>query len=178
MSAPPRTQLEVPPEEAQVIREAVRRADPCTLEPNYCLAGLEHAAGLTALLSDPVSDPLYELPRPITLDNVSNWIAEARRRREAGEGLMAVMLDAAGAICGSSFFTVWPEYSAAEIAGAYRADCQSRGEGKLGAARSFDWMFTALGVRLIAVTAALDNARSARVIEAAGFQPMGTRLCT
>lgn len=36
-------------------------------------------------------------------------------------------------------------------------------------------MFCALGVRLVCVTAALDNWRSARVIEATGFTPMGER---
>lgn len=36
-------------------------------------------------------------------------------------------------------------------------------------------MFNELRVRLICVTAALDNVRSARVIEAAGFTPMGER---
>jgi RimJ/RimL family protein N-acetyltransferase len=36
-------------------------------------------------------------------------------------------------------------------------------------------MFDRLGVRLIGLTAALDNARSAKVIEAAGFEPMGER---
>lgn len=36
-------------------------------------------------------------------------------------------------------------------------------------------MFETLGVRLIGVTAALDNPRSARVIEAAGFRFMCER---
>ena len=36
-------------------------------------------------------------------------------------------------------------------------------------------MFVHLGVRLIGLTAALDNVRSARLIEAAGFVPMGER---
>jgi RimJ/RimL family protein N-acetyltransferase len=36
-------------------------------------------------------------------------------------------------------------------------------------------MFDHLGVRLIGLTAATDNVRSARVIEAAGFQPQGER---
>jgi hypothetical protein len=36
-------------------------------------------------------------------------------------------------------------------------------------------MFEALGVRLVGVTAALDNVRSAKVIEAAGFVRMGER---
>lgn len=179
MSTPPLTQLEVSPEEARAIREAVRRADPRGLGPRYRLAGPEHAAGLTALLADPaVSDPIYDLPRPITLESISNWITEARRRRQAGEGLLAVMLDETDAVCSYSYFTVWPERSAAEIAGAYRADQQSQGVGKAGAARSFRWMFETFGVRLICLTAALDNARSARVIEAAGFRPMGERLST
>ena len=179
MSAPPLTQLEVPPEEALAIRAKVRRADPLTLGANYRLARSEHAAGLTELLVDPrVSDPIYDLPRPTTLRNISDWIAAAQRKHADGEGLLVVMLDAAGGVCGYSCFTVWPEHSAAEIAGGYRAVRQSQGEGKLGAARSFDWIFDAFGVRLIVVTAALDNLRSARVIETAGFQYMGTRLCT
>ena len=52
---------------------------------------------------------------------------------------------------------------------------QSKGAGKPGAARSFGWMFEALRLRLICATAALDNYRSARVIEAAGFVYMGQR---
>lgn len=36
-------------------------------------------------------------------------------------------------------------------------------------------MFDAFKVRLICVTAALDNVRSAKVLEAAGFAPMGER---
>lgn len=36
-------------------------------------------------------------------------------------------------------------------------------------------MFEHLGVRLIGLTAAKDNIRSARVIEAAGFVPRGER---
>lgn len=179
MATPPLTRLDVSPEEAQAIREAVRRADPCTLGPDYRIAAPEHAAGLTALLTDPaVSDPIYDLPRPITIQSISNWIAKAQRRRERGEGLLVVMLDAAGAVCGYSYFTIWPEHSAAEIAGAYRTDLQSHGIGKEGAARSFRWMFETFGVRLICVTAALDNVRSARVIEAAGFRSMGERLST
>lgn len=69
----------------------------------------------------------------------------------------------------------WPERSAAELAGANRADGQGQGRGKMGAARSFGWMFGHLGVRLIGLTAATDNIRSARVIEAAGFVARGER---
>ena len=50
MSAPPKTVLEVGPQEAEAIRQAVREA---VLEDGRLLAGPEHVAGLTALLADP-----------------------------------------------------------------------------------------------------------------------------
>lgn len=178
MSSPPITRLEVSVEEAGRIRAAVRRADVRLLGPDYVIAGPEHVASLTELLSDPVvSDPLYDLPRPFTCENVAAWIAAACERQEQGTAVMAVAVDAAGRVLTFSLFTVWPELSAAEIAGAYRSDMQSQGIGKRGAAHSFEWMFEHLGVRLIGLTAALDNARSAAVIEAAGFIPMGERDC-
>jgi RimJ/RimL family protein N-acetyltransferase len=70
---------------------------------------------------------------------------------------------------------VWPDRSSAELVGAQRADLQNSGAGSRGAARSFGWMFEKLGVGLIGLTAALDNVRSHRVIEAAGFIDMGER---
>lgn len=138
----------------------MRHADLLTLEPSYRLARPEHAAGPTELLADPrVSDPIYDLPRPITPGNISDWIAGAQRKRVGGEGLLVVMLDDGGEVCGHSCFTVWRERSAAEIAGGYRADRQSQGESKRRAARSFDWMFDAFGVMLIAATAAQRERR-------------------
>ncbi|TJY56231.1 GNAT family N-acetyltransferase [Sinimarinibacterium sp. CAU 1509] len=176
MSAAPKTVLDVSPEEAAAIRAAVRAADLSQLGQGYVLASPAHVAGLVDLLSDPaVSDPIYDLPRPLTAGNIATLVEEARCAREVGEGLLVVLVDTAGRIASYSRFTVWPERSAAEIVGAYRADLQSVGVGKTGAARSFGWMFESLGVRLIGVTAALDNVRSAGVIEAAGFRPMGER---
>jgi RimJ/RimL family protein N-acetyltransferase len=40
-------------------------------------------------------------------------------------------------------------------------------------ARSIAWMFEVLKVRLIGLTAALDNVRSAKAIDGAGFKRMG-----
>lgn len=138
------------------------------------MAKAAHVEGLVDLLSDPaVSDPIYDLPRPLTRANIAAWVADAERVRALGEALLVVSLDADAHPWLYSRFTVWPERAAAEIAGAHRADHQNGGLGKLGAARSFNFMFESLGVRLICVTAALDNVRSARVIEAAGFTPMG-----
>jgi RimJ/RimL family protein N-acetyltransferase len=176
MSAPPKTVLHASPEEEAAIRAAVRRADVSGLGEDRVVAGPEHVAGLVELLQDPaVSAPIYDLPHPITPETVSGWVADAERKREAGEALLLVNLDEDGRVAGYSRFSVWPERSSAEIAGAMRADRQSGGAGKAGAARSFGWMFEVLGVRLIGLTAALDNVRSARVIEAAGFTPMGER---
>lgn len=176
MSSPPKTRLTATPQEDAAIREAVRRADVSRLGPFNAAAGPEHVDGLVALLSDErVSGPIYDLPRPINRANIAAWIEDALRKRAAGEAVLTVSLDEAGAVAGYSWFTVWPQYSSAEIAGARRADLQNAGGGKTGAARSFDWMFEAFGVRLIGLTAALDNVRSARVIEAAGFVPMGER---
>ena len=176
MSAPPKTELAVLPDEAEAIRHAVRTASLALLGDDCVFAGPEHVDGLVGLLSDPaVSGPIYDLPRQITAKSILAWIHEAQAQRTVGEGILIVNIDASGRVSGYSRFTIWPERSAAEIAGAHRADHQNAGRGKAGAARSFGWMFDVLNVRLIGVTAALDNVRSARVIEAAGFVPMGER---
>ena len=177
MSAPPITVLTATAGEEAAIRQAVREADTAWLGPMSRIAGPEHVAGLTALLSDPaVSGPIYDLPRPISQASVAAWVDEALKMNEVGEALLVVTLDETGAVAAYSRFSVWPDRSSAEIAGARRADHQNSGQGSAGAARSFGFMFEVLGVRLVGLTAAIDNVRSARVIEAAGFRPMGERL--
>jgi RimJ/RimL family protein N-acetyltransferase len=176
MSAPPKTVLHASEHEAEAIREAVRTADPSTLSEGRVRGDLSHVPGLVELLSDPVvSDAIYDLPRPINEDSVTRWVAEAQAQALAGEGLLIVNLDREGGISGYSKITVWPERSSAELAGAMRANLQNKGQGGSGAAHTFGWMFETLGVRLIGLTAALDNVRSARLIEAAGFVSMGER---
>jgi RimJ/RimL family protein N-acetyltransferase len=176
VSAPPKTKLEVSAEEESAIRAAVRCADIGKLGADCAVATLKHVDDLAHFLSDPrVSDAIYDLPRPISRDTVAEWVRNAERLRQAGEAILTVRLDETGRIFSYSYFTVWPGRSAAEIAGAFRADRQNSGAGRVGAAHSFDWMFEELGVRLVCVTAALDNVRSARVIEAAGFTRMGER---
>lgn len=176
MSAPPKTVLHATPEEAKAIREAVRAVDPATLGEQRARADLSHVAGLVTLLDDPaVSDAIYDLPRPITAESVTRWVTEAQAQALVGEGLLLVSLDEHGAVAGYSRFTIWPERASGELAGAVRADRQNLGQGGPGAAHTFAWMFTILGVRLIGLTAALDNVRSASLIEAAGFVDMGER---
>ena len=168
MSAPPKTVLTATPQEEAAIRAAVRNAQGRTV------AGPEHVDGLVALLSDPrVSDPIYDLPRPINRDTVGAWVAESEALRQEGRCILAVSLDEAGEVAGYSRFTVWPERSSAELAGARRADLQNSGQGAQGVAHSAAWMFEHLGVRLIGLTAALDNLRSAKAIDGAGFTRMG-----
>jgi len=141
------------------------------------LASAQHVAGLVELLSDPaVSNPIYDLPQPMDYETIANWVRDAELKQQAGEALLVARVDAAGRVYSYSRFTVWPERASAEIAGAVRADMQNAGGGKTGAARSFGWMFEVLGVRLIGLTAAMENVRSARVIEAAGFVAMGERV--
>ncbi|HEX5377039.1 MAG TPA: GNAT family protein [Phenylobacterium sp.] len=168
MSAPPKTVLVATPEEEAAIRAAVRRAE------GKIVAGPEHVDGLLALFSDPrVSDPLYDLPRPFTRENVAKWVADNEALRQEGRCILAVNLDDAGVVSGFSRFTVWPERSSAELSGGRRADLQNTGAGRVGVAQSVAWMFEELGVRLIELTAALDNIRSAKAIDGAGFTRMG-----
>jgi RimJ/RimL family protein N-acetyltransferase len=168
MSAPPKTVLTASAEEAAAIRAAVRAA------PGRTIAGPEHVEGLAELLADPrVSDPIYDLPRPITRESVARWVAESEALRQEGRCILAVNLDEAGEVAGYSRFTVWPERASAELAGARRADLQNSGAGRQGVAHSVAWMFEVLGVRLIGLTAALDNVRSAAAIDGAGFRRMG-----
>lgn len=168
MSAPPKTVLTATPEEEAAIRAAVRAAE------GHVVAGPEHVDGLLELLSDPrVSDPIYDLPRPFTRESVAKWVADSAALRQEGRCVLAVTLDEDGKVAGYSRYSVWPERSSAELAGARRADLQNTGGGRSGVACSIAWMFEVLGVRLIGLTAALDNVRSAKSIEAAGFRPMG-----
>jgi RimJ/RimL family protein N-acetyltransferase len=176
MSAPPKTVLTTSPEEEATIRQAVRKADLSLLGPGARVACADHIDGLVALLSDPaVSGPIYDLPRPINRQTIAAWIEETARLQTLGEAVLVVTLSGDGQVAGYSRFTIWPDRASAEIAGARRADLQNLGTGKAGAANSFHWMFETLGVRLIGVTAATDNPRSAKVIEAAGFVAMGQR---
>lgn len=176
MSAPPKTVIHASEAEAEALRERVRTVDVASLGPGRARAELKHVPGLVALLSDPrVADPIYDLPRPVTTDSVTRWVAENQAQALAGEALLIVTLDEAGDVAGYSRIAVWPERSSAELAGALRADLQNRGQGGSGMAHTFGWIFETLGVQLMCLTAALDNVRSQKGIDAAGFTRMGER---
>lgn len=175
MSAPPKTVLVASPEEASAIREAVSNVDVTTLGPGSVLATRAHVPGVLELLADPaVSEPIYSLPRPFTPASIAAWIAEAEDQRRRGEALL-ILTWAADVVIGYSRITVWPDRASAEIGGALRADRQSAGAGSTGAMHTIDWTFQALGVRLICLTAALDNIRSTKLVDRMGFVRMGER---
>lgn len=179
MSAPPKTVLTASSAEEAEIRAAVRTADPDTLAKGRQIAGPQHVQDLVDLLIDPsVSEAIYDLPRPIDVEHVAAWVSDYTARRERGEGLLIVAPDWGNGVVSYSQITVWPDRASAELAGAVRADMQGAGGGGEGALRVFDWMFSALRVRLICLTAAMDNERSIRLIDRAGFERMGTRDAT
>jgi RimJ/RimL family protein N-acetyltransferase len=170
VSAPPVTVLQASPEEEAAIRAAARAVN------DRVLAGPEHVEGLLALFLDPrVSDPIYDLPRPFTRGSVAAWVADSRAAHARGECILSVTLDEAGEVAGYSRITVWPDRSSAEIAGAARADRQNAGRGRGGVSNAAAFMFETLGVRLIGLTAALDNVRSIAAIDGAGFVRRGER---
>ena len=176
MSAPPKTVLVAGPDEQRRIRDRVRNADLGGLGPFRLLAGEGDAAAVLDLLVDPsVSAPIYDLPQPLTLESVSAWIRDAREQRQRGEGLLILTQAPGGPVTGYSWITVWPDRASAELAGALRAGLQGAGAGGTGAAHTIGWIFDALAVRLIGLTAATDNIRSIRLIDRMGFRRMGER---
>ena len=176
MSAPPKTVLEASFEEAEAIRNAVRHPDLAGLGPGRRVASVADTEAVAEFFSDPaVSDPIYDLPRPFTLDNVRDWIEAIAEQQARGEALLVLTWDEAGQVISYSKFSIWPDRSSGELGGAMRASHQNSGRGGVGMAASLNWMFEHLGVRLIGLTAALDNIRSARAIDGAGFVRMGER---
>ena len=176
MSAPPKTVLEATPEETEAIRQAVRHPDLAALGPGRRVASLADTEAVAAFFSDPaVSDPIYDLPRPFALDNVRDWIEAIAVQQARGDALLVLTYTPDGVLISYSKFSVWPDRSSGELGGAMRASRQNSGQGRGGMANSLNWMFESLGVRLIGLTAALDNVRSAAIIEGVGFVPMGER---
>lgn len=177
MSAPPLTVLEAAPEEEAAIRAAVREARGlATLAGRRVVAGPQHVDEALTLLADPrVSEPIYDLPRPFTREGVAAWIAEATARQARGEGILTFSLDEHGVVAGYGDLRVWPDRASGEIGGAMRADRQGAGMGGQGFAEMADWAFEVIGIRLMGLTAALDNVRSQRMIDGAGFRRMGER---
>lgn len=172
----PLTRMPAAPERVQAIRAAVRAA---TQMGESRLARPEDAAGLFALLSDPlVHAPIYSLPRPLTETRVAAFIAAHLAERAAGEGLLFVREGEGGQVMGYSDVQVWPDWGAGELGGALHPSLHGKGAGGRGAAASFAWMFEALGLGLLCETAALGNVPTQRMLDGLGFRRMGETLST
>jgi RimJ/RimL family protein N-acetyltransferase len=125
-------------------------------------------------LSDPaIHGPIYNLPRPLTVATVRSFIETKLEDRVRGEGLLFLRFDEAGEVIGYSEFGIWPEWGAGDLGGALRADQQGKRAGVAGAKRSFTWMFKSLHLNLIVATGAIDNIRTARMLDGLGFERKG-----
>ena len=175
MSELPLTRVRVSDQEEAAIRSAVRAATvlPFEISPGR-LARPEDAVGLYEFLRDPaIHGPIYNLPRPLTEATVRSFIERILEDRARGEGLLFLRFDEAGDVIGYSEFGIWPEWGAGDLGGALRADQQGKRAGVSGAKRSFTWMFQILQLKLIVATGALDNVRTARMLDGLGFDRKG-----
>lgn len=179
MAEAPDTAIEASPEEAQAIRQAIRRAGPvATPYGAYRPASRADAAALLALLADErVGAPLYTIPKNVTRGWVDGWIAAHEDERRRGEGLLLISHNAAGEAAAFIDLQVWPERASAEFGGGVRADLQSASLGRGGAAALFDWLFRDIGVRLLAMTNALDNVRTEKLLRGLGYKRLADRVC-
>lgn len=175
MTVIPITRREYPKDRQQSIRAAVRSAMGIATEANRSrLAKFEDAEAFHAFLSDPdISAPIYTLPRPLTVHAIQDFIADHLEQRERGEGLLFLNLDETGEIGGYIDIVTWPEWAAGELGGAVGKQRQGQRRGIEGARLGFDWLFDVLGLELICETAALDNIRTAKLLDHLGFNRKG-----
>jgi RimJ/RimL family protein N-acetyltransferase len=179
MAEPPDTVLEVSEQEAEAIRRAVSGANRVvTPYGTYLPAQTRDADALFALLSDArVSAPLYTIAKPVTRQWVFDWIRAHEQERARGDGILLLARNDEGEVAGFADAQIWPDLSAAELGGGIRADLQSASLGGRGAAALFDWLFRGVGVRLLAMTNALENVRTAKLLAALGFKRGADRIC-
>lgn len=172
MAGIPLTRNAVGAARADAIRTNVRTAD--TFPSGGRLAGLDDVEDLLDFFADPsVFAPIYSLPRPLNLETIGGFVSNHMEERDRGEGLLVIRQDETRRISGYSDYQIWPEWAAGELGGGMRADRQSRGEGSIGAAESFTWMFEVLDLDLICETAAPDNVRTAKLLDHLGFRRVG-----
>jgi RimJ/RimL family protein N-acetyltransferase len=154
------------------IRNAVKVAE--NLAGMARLARKEDAVALTTLLEDPnISDPIYTLPKQINVNTIGQFIEDHLEERERGEGLLMIGTDDDGSVHAYHDLKIWPHWAACELGGGIRQDRQNSGQGGAGALRAFSWLFEVIGVDLICETAALDNIRTAKLLDRIGFTYKG-----
>jgi len=172
MAELPLTRIPASTEIQAGIRQAVRQAE--TLDGNAQVARKQDVSALTMLLADPqISRQIYTLPSLINHDTIADFIDRHLAERERGEGLLMVNIDADGVASAYHDIQFWPQWAACEFGGAIRRDQQNIGQGSAGIAATISWLFDVIGVELICETAALDNVRTAHLLDRLGFTDKG-----
>lgn len=170
----PITRVDASPERTAEIRDAVRDVQLGPSGPEQRIAGPEDAAAFYEFLLDPrVHAAIYSLPRPLSLSATAAFISKYVAAQEKGEGLLLLTWDAQGRVASYSTLEIWPNWAAGELTGALHPDRQSKGAGLTGAASTFQWMFDVLKLELVCATAALDNQRTAKMLDRLGFDRKG-----
>ncbi len=113
----------------------------------------------------------------MTREWVIQWIASHISEAAQGVGLLLLARNDADEPTGFVDLQVWPERASAEFGGGIAPGLQSASLGSRGAALLFDWLFHEIGVRLIAMTNALDNVRTEKLLLHLGFQRLTERTC-
>jgi len=107
------------------------------------------------------------------VEAIREFIGDHIEQHERGEGLLFLNFDETGAIGGYIDIVIWPEWAAGELGGAVGKQRQGQRRGIEGARLGFDWLFDELGLELICETAALDNIRTAKLLDGLGFRRKG-----
>lgn len=179
MAQPPDTVLKADPAERVAICRALR--DVSTVETPYGVyrpATIDDADAFFTLLADPhVSGPLYTIPKPVTRDWVERWIEAHQLEAAQGAGLLMLARDGVNQPTGFVDLQVWSDRASAEFGGGISPDLQSASLGTRGAAALFDWLFQKIDIRLIAMTNALNNVRTEKLLRHLGFVRLTDRVC-
>jgi RimJ/RimL family protein N-acetyltransferase len=171
----PKTRIAVPCEEADRLRDFVRRAE----FMNGRIAGARIArrcdgAALAGLLAhESIGPRIYTMPNPINAVTMTGFIEHHLKERARGEGILFVSFNAAGEATAYFDVQVWPEWSIAKFGGAVKPERQGRGFGGACGLAAVEWCFDQLGVARICETTARDNHRSIRLLARLGFVQMG-----
>ena len=175
MSSIPITRTPVRPDAEAAIRKRVSEITQIRSPTGISrLITLEDADALYRYFAMPeVSRPIYTIAKPVTPETIRAQIVEKLAERSRGEGLLTASFNDAGEIISHLDHMIWPHWSAAEFGGSRHPSMQSQGSGKAGIFFNIDWVFEQLGIGLLCFTAALDNVRSIRLIDAMGMRRMG-----
>ena len=171
----PRTRTLTSDEEAQRLREFVRRAELM----NGRIAGArvarpDDAAALAEFLSHETIGPrIYTMPDSINAETIGAFIDDHLMQQARGDGILFASFNSAGQATAYFDVELWPQWSICKFGGAVRVERQGRGFGGACGLAAVEWCFDQLGVNHICETTARDNERSIRLLSRLGFVQMG-----